>query len=342
MTEPARSTSRPPLDSESLQAAILAWYDARGRTLPFRGTRDPYAILVSETMAQQTQIGRVGPAWVAFVGRFPTFEALAAASPADVQRAWHGLGYNRRALNLQRAARAVAEEHGGRLPRDIAELERLPGIGPYTARAVAAIAFGERVGAVDTNVRRVLGRVVTGDHEALRPVELQTLADELVPPGRAADWTHAVMDVGATFCRRTRPSCPPCPARPWCSYGTSVRDDNGRGEPRMTGRSRVPVPAGSRPTGEVVPFARTNRWLRGRILDRVRDADGSSWTGFESSIGSHPHEAVVAMMRVLGREGLLELAPDDECLARLPHELPATGGGASRRRHSADTAVTRR
>jgi A/G-specific adenine glycosylase len=133
-----------------LRSAILGWYDARGRALPFRATRDPYAILVSEVMAQQTQIVRVGEAWGEFTATFPSFERLAAATLADVLRAWRGLGYNRRALNLWRAAKVVVDEHGGRLPDDVEALERLPGIGPYTARAVAAIAFGAAVGAVDT------------------------------------------------------------------------------------------------------------------------------------------------------------------------------------------------
>ena len=154
---------------DALRDAILAWYDARGRSLPFRGTTDPYAVLVSEVMAQQTQIARVAAAWSAFMAAFPTIGDLAAASPADVLRAWRGMGYNRRALNLWRAARVVVSEHAGRLPEDVAALERLPGIGPYTARAVAAIAFGSAVGAVDTNVRRVLGRAVGGARTPSRP-----------------------------------------------------------------------------------------------------------------------------------------------------------------------------
>ena len=147
--------------------AILDWYAAHGRTLAFRATTDPYAILVSEAMAQQTQAARAGEAWIRFMEAFPTAEALAAATPADVLRAWQGLGYNRRALNLWRAARQIVEVHGGEVPADLRALEALPGVGPYTARAVAAIAFGMPVGAVDTNVRRVLGRMVAGD--ACRP-----------------------------------------------------------------------------------------------------------------------------------------------------------------------------
>ena len=208
--------------SPELQSAILGWYDAHGRSLAFRTTSDPYAVLVSEVMAQQTQIGRVSEAWAAFLAAFPTIAALADATPADVLRAWRGLGYNRRALNLWRAARVVVEEHGGELPRDVAALERLPGIGPYTARAVAAIAFGLPVGAVDTNVRRVLARALTGSRDGLPAKELQRVADESVPRARPADWTHALMDVGATFCRPTAPRCGDCPARAQCRYAATA------------------------------------------------------------------------------------------------------------------------
>jgi A/G-specific adenine glycosylase len=310
-----------PRDRRRLQAAILGWYDARGRSLPFRGTRDPYAILVSEVMAQQTQIARVGPAWEAFVARFPSFDALAAAATADVLRAWQGLGYDRRALNLQRTARIVVADHGGRLPADLATLEGLPGIGPYTARAVAAIAFEAPVGAVDTNVQRVLGRVVAGDPRALRPGEIQALADACVPPGRAADWTHAVMDVGATLCRATRPACEECPAEAVCRYAASV-------DRRSVGTPGPARPAASAASGrEPVSFEQTTRWLRGRILDRARAADGAAWARYDGPIGSHPHEAVIEVLGVLGREGMLELGPADRTLARLPHEPVVAGAG---------------
>jgi A/G-specific adenine glycosylase len=328
-------------DRRSLEVAILGWYDARGRSLPFRGTRDPYAILVSEVMAQQTQIARVGPAWGAFVARFPSFEALAAAAPADVLRAWRGLGYDRRALNLQRTARIVVADHGGRLPADLASLEGLPGIGPYTARAVAAIAFEAPVGAVDTNVRRVLGRVIAGDPRALAPREMQALADACVPRGRAADWTHAVMDVGAMFCRTTHPACEECPAKTLCRYAADGRGVGAIGpaqwaQPaasgRASGRALIGRSAATPRRPRPVPFQQTTRWLRGRILDRARSAEGASWTRYDDPIGAHPHGAVVAMLGVLGREGMLELAPTDRSLARLPHEPLVTSsrrGGQS-------------
>jgi A/G-specific adenine glycosylase len=267
-------------------------------------------------MAQQTQIARVGEAWREFTTTFPTFERLADATPADVLRAWRGLGYNRRALNLWRAARVVVDEHAGRLPSDVGALERLPGIGPYTARAVAAIAFGAPVGAVDTNVRRVLGRTMAGATDALSPNDLQRLADASVPANRAADWTHALMDVGATFCRTSRPACEACPARPWCRYSAdatprAVADAS----PRSVARpGRGPIRARER----AAPFSSTSRWLRGRILDLLRDADDSNWLEFVVPIGDHDRAAVVRALGLLAAEGLVELDPDSELRARLP------------------------
>jgi A/G-specific adenine glycosylase len=277
--------------------AILAWYDEHGRTLPFRRTTDPYAVLVSEAMAQQTQAARAGEAWLRFMERFPTVEALAAASPADVLREWHGLGYNRRGLNLWRAARNIVAFHAGRVPFDIRSLEALPGIGPYTARAVAAIGFGLPVGAVDTNVRRVLGRITAGDGLTLSGPELQRLADATVPPGRTADWTHAVMDVGATLCRPRRPVCGSCPARAWCEFATRgqrpVEDATGRGSGSV-GRTAL-------------PFVATSRWLRGRIVDRLRAAPDGAWTSVQGPIGEHDQAAVATALAALAREGLVEL-----------------------------------
>ena len=178
-------------DLAQLHRAVLSWYDSRGRRLGFRSTRDPYAVLVSEVMLQQTQVSRVEQAWPRFLARFPTLGTLAEASIGDVLRAWSGLGYSRRALNLHRLARVVLAEHGGRLPADIGALERLPGIGRYTARAVAAIAFGRPVGPIDTNVRRVIGRArgsalgpAIGPASAPARAELQAVCDDLVPNDR--------------------------------------------------------------------------------------------------------------------------------------------------------------
>lgn len=296
----------PPFPSEA-RDAILAWYGERGRPLAFRRTNDPYAVLVSEAMAQQTQAVRAAAYWERWMLRFPTVRDLAAASPADVLRAWAGLGYDRRALALWRAAGVIVERHDGRVPSSVAELEALPGVGPYTARAVAAIAFGAPVGAVDVNVRRVLGRVVAGSAESMGARELQDLADATVPTEQPATWTHAVMDVGATLCRPRVPRCGNCPARPWCVAA------------RLGGEERAPVRtrnARERPA----PFASTNRWLRGRILDRLRMAPDGAWVSMISPIGDHDPDKVARAVRAMAADGVAEVSVDDEgtLRARLP------------------------
>jgi A/G-specific adenine glycosylase len=191
----------PPTARETLQAALLAWYAEHGRDLPWRHTRDPYAILVSEVMLQQTQVARVLERYGPWLERWPTPAALAAAPAADVLRAWSGLGYNRRALNLQNAARRVVEL--GEFPRDVESLERLPGIGPYTARAIACFAFGAELIALDTNVRRVLERALG-------------TTDVAPPPGRAWDFNQALFDLGAQVCLARVPRCPACPLAAAC------------------------------------------------------------------------------------------------------------------------------
>lgn len=288
--------------------AILAWFDGHKRELVFRGTQDPYGVLVAELMAQQTQIARADEAWRAWMHRFPTVETLAAAATAEVIRQWAGLGYNRRAVNLQRAARLIVERHAGRVPADLAELEALPGVGPYTARAVAATAFGRPVGAVDTNVRRVLGRIAAGGDGRLPEGDLQALADHVVPRDRPEAWTHALMDLGATVCRARAPRCGACPAQAWCRYArtsATPAEAAARRRPARTATSASP------------PFPSTSRWLRGRIVARLRDAGG--WLAFDEAIGTHPVTAVHAAVHALAREGLAEVEVAGRALrARLP------------------------
>ena len=219
--------------------ALLAWYRRVRRPLPWRETRDPYALLVSEVMLQQTQAARVVPFYEAFLAAFPTPAALAAAPPADVLRAWSGLGYNRRALALQRAAREV---HAGGWPDDLAEL---PGVGPYTAAAVASFAFGAQVAAVDTNVRRVIER---RDGVRRGPAALAGRAERLLPDGRAAEFNQAMMELGATVCRPRRPGCGACPVSEGCASA-------GRAEAR-----------GARRAAAAGRFEDSDRWARGRIV----------------------------------------------------------------------------
>jgi A/G-specific adenine glycosylase len=189
------------IDAHAMQHALLEWFGGSARDLPWRSTRDPYAILVSEVMLQQTQVARVLERYEPWLERWPTPAALAGAPAADVLRAWSGLGYNRRALSLQNAARRVMELGG--FPSDIAGLERLPGVGPYTARAIACFAFGAEVTALDTNVRRVLER------------SLGT-TDVAPPAGRAWDWNQALFDLGAQVCLARVPRCDRCPLATSC------------------------------------------------------------------------------------------------------------------------------
>ena len=232
------------------QAALLSWYREHRRDLPWRGVEDPYAVLISEIMLQQTQVARVVPKFEQFMARFPDPAALAAAPVADVVRAWQGLGYNRRAVSLHRAAQAIVERHSGRIPADLGALQALPGIGAYTARAILAFAFAEHAAPVDTNVARVVARAVAG--AALRGVALQSAADAAVPSGRARDWSAAVMDLGAAYCT-TRPRCGECPVAAACAWRRRGGDD-----PAALRRS---PPA---------PFAGSNRYHRGRLLDALR------------------------------------------------------------------------
>jgi A/G-specific adenine glycosylase len=275
----------------ALQSTVVEWYVSNGRDLAFRRTTDPWAILVSEVMAQQTQAVRAAGAWTRFMAEFPSPASLAGAAPATVIRAWRGLGYNRRAMALRAAAIAIVAEHGGLVPDDLDALQRLPGIGPYTARAVLAIAFGRPVAALDVNIRRVIGRAFLAS--STPPRELQVAADELVPPDHAAAWTHALMDIGAAFCRPSNPRCADCPLRVTCLF---VR----QGSDRRAARSRT--------RHRAIPFPATERWLRGRILDRLRDAPTGEWVPFGDPMGAHDRAAVEASVGRLAAEGLIELA----------------------------------
>jgi len=207
----------------SFKRRLLKWFRNVGRDLPWRGTRDPYRVLVSEFMLQQTQVKRVEQFYPSFLDRFPTLDALAGARPRQVREAWDGLGYYRRAANLHRLARTVVRQHGGAIPADPAALARLPGVGRYTAGAVASFAFERRVPAVDTNVARVLRRVfrprLARDGKGER--QLWALAERLLPTRAATAWefNQALMDLGARYCVARRPKCGECPVRPACRTG---------------------------------------------------------------------------------------------------------------------------
>ncbi|HEV2560622.1 MAG TPA: A/G-specific adenine glycosylase [Rhizomicrobium sp.] len=200
---------------------LLAWYDRHHRELPWRAKRgeraDPYRVWLSEIMLQQTTVQAVGPYFKKFLTRWPNVKKLAAAPLDDVLAAWAGLGYYARARNLHRAAKVVAEELGGKFPQTAAELQKLPGIGHYTAGAIAAIAFDEREAAVDANAERVIARLYAVDEPLpAAKVKLRALTQSLVPEKRAGDFAQALMDLGATICTPKRPACNNCPWNEEC------------------------------------------------------------------------------------------------------------------------------
>jgi A/G-specific adenine glycosylase len=212
-------------------------------------------VLVSEVMLQQTQADRVIPYFSAFLAEFPTPDHCARARPAAVVRLWSGLGYNRRALNLHRAAHVIATEHGGTVPADLASLRALPGVGAYTARAVLSFAHEEDVGVVDTNVLRVLSRCVNGD--PLTAGAAQAMADRLVPAGRSWDFNQTMFDLGATVCTAGGPACSRCPLSRLCRWhqAGATAPDPWRASPSVRPQST---------------FAGSDRQGRGRLLDALR------------------------------------------------------------------------
>lgn len=206
-----------------LQRDLLDWGARTRRDLPWRRTRDPWAILVSELMLQQTQAPRVVPKFEAFLHRFPTPTHCADATPGEVIDAWAGLGYNRRAVNLHRAAVVIRDEHGGAVPDELAPLLALPGVGPYTARAVLVFAFECDLGLVDTNAGRFVARALAG--KPVARLEAQALADATVPRGQAWAWGQAVFDLGAAVCTKQSPRCGTCPIAASCAWYRAGRPD---------------------------------------------------------------------------------------------------------------------
>jgi A/G-specific adenine glycosylase len=239
-------------------ASVIDWYNGNARDLPWR-QRDTTAwgVLVSEIMLQQTQVSRVEPIWLEWMARWPRPSDLAAASPADVLRAWGKLGYPRRAMRLRDAATAIANDHGDAVPSDVDTLLALPGIGAYTARAVAAFAYGRRCPVVDTNVRRVVARAVHGAGDAGPPATTRDLSDvdALLPDDEptAARLSIALMELGALVCTARTPRCVDCPVLSSCAWQLA-------GRPVYTG-----------PTKPVQRFAGTDRQVRGLLLDVLRD-----------------------------------------------------------------------
>jgi A/G-specific adenine glycosylase len=282
------------------QAGVLAWGDEVRRDLPWRRTRDPWAVLVSEAMLQQTQVARVVPRFSTFIERFPTTEACADVQAGEVVRWWSGLGYNNRAIRLHAAARVVALELGGRFPSTLAGLQALPGVGPYTARALLAFAFEADAAVVDTNVARTLAR---WHGRSLRPLEVQALADAALPAGRAWAWNQSLLDLGATVCTAGRPSCRSCPLAGSCAW-------------RRAGWPPPDPATGSAHTGSrQSPFEGSDRQGRGRLVRTL--ADGGVDLAAVAGVMGWPDDPVRAqrVASTLVRDGLAVL---DAGVYRLP------------------------
>jgi len=313
----------------AVQRAILAWYRRGHRDLPWRATRDPYYILVSEVMLQQTQVDRVLPKYLGWLMQYPTLEALAAAPRAEVIRAWSGLGYNLRAVRLHEIARQVVEHHGGRLPKTLDGLLSLKGIGRYTAAAVMCFAHDAPEPVLDTNVRRVLGRIfarevpgATEDDRLAWPLA----AASLPPETDTYDWNQALMDVGATICLSRTPRCLLCPAQAECTarqvffapgegeMSLAVAEDRASYAAATQKRTRKPAAVAER-------FDGSRRWYRGQIVEALRALpDGGSLVVTELASSLEIDDATVrALVVALERDGLAVTQGDgDAATVALP------------------------
>lgn len=273
------------LTRRALNPRLFRWHVGARRSLLIRTASNPWEVLVAEVMSQQTGIERVGPMWRRFVDRWPTPGGLAEAGTQDLLAAWAGLGYNRRALALREAARAIVTDHDGRVPSTIEALAALPGIGPYTARAVAAAAFGVPVAPLDVNVRRVVSRALGG---WISSAGLQAAADELVSRDEPGRWFDAVMDLASDVCLPKRPRCDACPLRDICASSGTVE-----------------VATTARAAG--VPFPATTRWLRGRLVAAAAGAPDGGWVALPERLGVHDRTAIQAAATSLEREGFVDL-----------------------------------
>lgn len=267
--------------------AVRNWWGANDRDLPWRSIREPWPILVSEVMAQQTQVDRVIPRWFQFLERFPTPRSVADSTAGDVVALWDGLGYNRRAILLHRCAVVIVERHAGTIPDDLGALLALPGVGPYTARAVLAFSFEHDVAVVDTNVGRVLARVAG---RGFRPAEVQARAEALLPEGKGWAWNQAMLDFGAVVCTKRSPGCASCPARPVCGWA-------GVGPDPAVGSAAVSA-AQSR-------FEGSDRQGRGRLVSALRTGPVSRVNAADVMAWDHDRPRAERVIAGLIRDGLV-------------------------------------
>ena len=278
----------------ALAPTVSAWYASAARDLPWRRPGvGPWSVLVSEVMLQQTPVARVIPAYTAWLERWPTAAGLAAASPGEAVRMWGRLGYPRRALRLHAASVTVVERYGGLLPRTVPELLALPGVGDYTARAVAAFAYRDRVPVVDTNVRRVVARAVQGLADAPVTRADLPLVEALLPldPEQAATTSVALMELGALVCTARAPRCEQCPVGPTCAWLAADR-------PQLAAPVRRPQ-----------RFAGTDRQARGRLLQVLRDSAGPVAGDLLDGAWGEPVQRARALDGLVS-DGLVDLLPD--------------------------------
>lgn len=341
------ATVCPPAATElaTLQQHLLAWFATAARDLPWRKTRDPYEVLVAEIMLQQTQVARVRPKYAAFLEAFPTLADLAGAPTAEVIRMWAGLGYNRRAVNLQRVARIITEEYNGVFPQEVARLKALPGIGDYTAGAIACFAFEQDIAFMDTNIRRVVQRCLVGPEEStpkLRDRDLLAHAQAAIPVGQGWTWNQAIMELGALVCTAAAPACWRCPVQQHCHAYTAWKQQDermfqpaeaaGDGSLALQRGEEAPTPLAytppQRPMRRVAerpaePFIGSNRYYRGRLIALLRTLAPEATLPL-SQIGPQLkdtyHERNDApwlhqLVDGLARDGLVELIDDH---VRLP------------------------
>jgi A/G-specific adenine glycosylase len=272
---------------------LLQWFEPRRRAYPWRGERDPYRVLVSEVMLQQTQATRVVPHYLAFLRRFPTVGALASAPRSEVIRAWAGLGYNRRAVALSESARAVVREHRGSVPAVPERLRQLPGVGSYTADAVASLAFGAAVPAIDTNVRRVVSRARLGlEIRQARPGDVRNAARSWIDRGDPGAWNQAIMDLGREVCRPA-PRCGSCPIARTCASHRA---------------GRVPTARQPRCRAGADAFEGSSRQLRGRIVAVLRDHGRTTVGAIAARLDLSP-ERVAEALAGLRADGLVAAGP---------------------------------
>jgi A/G-specific adenine glycosylase len=290
-------------DVPAIRRALLRWHRRQAQPAPWRESRDPYHTLVAAVMAQQTQMSRVLPKFAEFIESFPTIEALAGASPGRVLRVWAPLGYNMRALRLQRAAQHIVEDGG--FPRTAEQLEAIEGIGPFTAAIVASFAFAEPVPAIDTNVQRIVERLAAPANG-----DVASIAATLVSRRAPGRWNQAMMDLGALVCTSREPKCDACPVARWCrSRGKLARRTTRAAEQRGT------YPAGT-------PFRHSRRYYRGRIVEALRslpEGKTIATDALRAQIGESgriDRESFNELIAALERDGLLRVTRAGR--ARLP------------------------